>query len=44
MEAGRVRYLLNGSEIGSVPVVFTESVEEAGYGDYLRKVMGFFLL
>jgi len=43
-EAGRARYLLNGVEIGSVPVLFAESVEKAGYVDYLRKIWGFFLL
>lgn len=42
-EAGRARYYLNGVEIGSVPVLYTESVEKAGYMDYLRKVVGFFL-
>ncbi len=43
-EAGRAKYYLNGAEIGSVPILFTESVEKAGYTDYLRKVIGFFLL
>lgn len=43
-EAGRARYLLNGIEIGSVPVVYAEDVEKALYVDYLRKVFGSFLL
>ncbi|MCI9338645.1 MAG: D-alanyl-D-alanine carboxypeptidase [Lachnospiraceae bacterium] len=43
-EAGRARYLLNGAEIGSVPILFTEDVEKAGYPDYLKKIFGFFLL
>lgn len=43
-EAGKVKYLLNGAEIGSVPILYTESVDRAGYGDYLRKVFSFFLL
>ena len=43
-EAGRAKYFLNGAEIGSVPILFTDSVEKAGYIDYLRKVIGFFLL
>ena len=43
-EAGRARYLLNGAEVGSVPILFTEDVEKAGYPDYLRKIFGFFLL
>lgn len=43
-EAGRARYLLNGAEIGSVPILFAEDVEKAGYADYLRKIFSFFLL
>ncbi len=43
-EAGRARYLLNGTEIGSVPVVYAEDVEKALYVDYLKKVFGGFLL
>ncbi|MCI9220408.1 MAG: D-alanyl-D-alanine carboxypeptidase [Lachnospiraceae bacterium] len=43
-EAGRARYLLNGTEIGSTPILFTEDVEKAGYPDYLKKIFGFFLL
>lgn len=43
-QAGRVRYLLDGAELGSVPILFAESVEKAGYSDYLKKVFGFFLL
>lgn len=43
-EAGRARYLLNGTEIGSVPVVYAEDVEKALYVDYLKKIFGGFLL
>lgn len=43
-EAGRARYLLNGVEIGSTPILFTEDVEKAGYRDYLQKIFGLFLL
>lgn len=43
-EAGRARYLINGAEIGSVPVLFAEDVAKAGYSDYLKKVFGVFLL
>ena len=43
-EAGRARYLLNGTEIGSVPVVYAEDVEKALYTDYLKKLFGEFLL
>ncbi len=43
-EAGYARYLLNGVEIGSVPILYAESVEKAGYMDYLRKILVLFLL
>lgn len=43
-EAGRVKYLLNGAEIGSVPILFAESIERATYMDYLRRVFSLFLL
>jgi len=43
-EAGRVKYMLNGAEIGSVPILYTDSVEKAGYMDYLRRIFDFFLL
>lgn len=43
-EAGRVCYYLNGNEIGSVPILYGETVEKAGFTDYMKKVLGFFLL
>lgn len=43
-EAGRAVYLLGGTEIGSVPILYGASVEKAGYLDYLKRVFGFFLL
>lgn len=43
-EAGRAVYSLNGQEIGSVPVLYAEDVEKAGYTDYLQKIFGWFLL
>lgn len=43
-QAGRARYLLNGAEIGSTPILFTEDVEKARYPDYLKKIFGLFLL
>ena len=43
-EAGRAVYSLNGQEIGSVPVLYAETVEKAGYTDYLQKIFGRFLL
>lgn len=36
--AGKAVYLLNGTEIGSVEILFTESIEKAGYRDYVKKV------
>ena len=35
--AGKLIYLLDGQEIGSVNVLFAENVEEAGYLFYLKK-------
>ncbi len=43
-EAGRARYFLNGSEIGSVPIIYGQDIEKAAYKDYLKKTIGFFLL
>lgn len=43
-QAGRVRYYLNGVEVGSVPILYGSSVEKAGYADYLRKIWQLFLL
>lgn len=43
-EAGRAKYLLNGVEIGSMPILYAEDVEKAGYRDYLKRAVGFFLL
>lgn len=43
-EAGRVRYLLNGEEIGSVAILYGATVEKAGYLDYLKQVFDRFLL
>lgn len=43
-EAGRVKYFLNGAEIGSVPILFAENIEKAAYIDYLRKIFSLFLL
>ena len=43
-EAGRAVYLLNGVEIGSVPILYDNDVAKAVYRDYLRKIMEFYLL
>lgn len=42
--AGEVAYMLNGERIGAVPILYAESVEKAGYGDYLKKIVSAFLL
>lgn len=36
--AGKAVYRLNGKEIGSVDILFAQSVEKAGYRDYVKKV------
>ncbi len=43
-QAGCVRYLLDGTEIGSVPILYAQDILKAGYSDYLKKIFGFFLL
>lgn len=43
-EAGRAVYLLNGVEIGSVPILYDNDVAKAVYRDYLFKIMEFYLL
>ena len=43
-EAGRAVYLLNGVEIGSVPILYDSDVAKAVYKDYLFKIMEFYLL
>lgn len=43
-QAGAARYLLNGAEIGSVPILYAQEIPRAGYFDYLQKIFGFFLL
>lgn len=43
-EAGRAHYYLKGRELGSVPILYAESVEKADYLDYLWKVCRIFFL
>lgn len=43
-EAGRAVYLLNGVEIGSVPILYENDVAKAVYRDCLFKIMEFYLL
>lgn len=42
--AGYARYLLDGTEVGNVPILYSESVDKAGYRDYLKKAWSYFLL
>lgn len=42
--AGEAIYTLNGKEIGSVPILFAESIEKAQYKDYVKKVFTSYLL
>lgn len=42
--AGRVIYSLNGKEIGSVNILYSETVEKASFGDYFSRILQYFLL
>ena len=42
--AGEVLYMLNGTVVGKVPVLYGESVKKAVYKDYLLKIFRNFLL
>ena len=41
---GVARYLIEGIEIGNVPILYAESVEKAGFGDYLQQIWKMYLL
>lgn len=43
-KAGEAQYVLNGQIIGTVPILFAASVKKAVYRDYVKKIMGYFLL
>ena len=43
-KAGEAVYRLNGKTLGTVNVIYTESVAAAGLKDYLKKVLAYFLL
>lgn len=43
-QAGVAHYVLNGTELGSVPILYAQEISKAGYFDYLQKILGFFLL
>lgn len=42
--AGEAQYILNGQVLGSIPILYEETVEKAVYKDYLLKMLGFFLM
>ena len=42
--AGVARYLLEGIEIGNVPISYAGTVEKAGFGDYLLQIWKMYLL
>ncbi|HOO79411.1 MAG TPA: hypothetical protein PLQ04_03390 [Lachnospiraceae bacterium] len=44
MTAGKATYSLNGVEIGSVDIIFMESVEEAKVTDCFLKILRKYLL
>lgn len=41
--AGKAVYKLNGTEIGSVPIIYNELIPEATFLDYFQKVLSFYL-
>ena len=42
--AGYAIYTLDGKELGRVPIIYGETVEKAGYGDYFLRILQEFLL
>ena len=43
-EAGYIKYMLEGTEIGRISIVFDNDIEKADFIDYMKKTIGFFLL
>lgn len=43
-EAGRIRYVLDGKEIGSIAMLTTQDVAKASYLDYLQRVFRLYLV
>lgn len=41
--AGKAVYFLNGKEIGSIDILYTDDIEAATYGDYFIKALQFFM-
>lgn len=42
--AGKVTYTLDGALIGTVDILYAETIEKAGYSDYLYRIFQYFLL
>ncbi len=42
--AGKAVYTLDGKELGSINILYGESVEKADFGDYFSKILQYFLL
>ncbi len=42
--AGEAVYMIGNKEIGRVPLVYAKTIEEAGYGDYMLRVLRGFLI
>ncbi len=42
--AGKAFYTLDGATIGSVDILYAQTIEKAGYGDYLYRIFQYFLL
>lgn len=40
---GNVVYLLDGRELGSVPIIAKEAVDKANYFDYIKKILNFWM-
>lgn len=43
-EAGRIRYVLDGKEIGNIAMVTTQDVAKASYLDYLQRIFRLYLV
>lgn len=43
-EAGRIRYVLDGKEIGSIAMLTTQDVAKASYLDYLQRIFRLYLV
>lgn len=43
-QAGVAKYVLDGVELGVVPILYGETVDQAVYRDYLYKIFREFLL